>query len=78
MGAQCMGDLQPAELAAVGIDVAADGVHVGYGFVVGEMPEPTAAQHRALIDASRSLGRFLSTDETASVVGADGGDDAHD
>lgn len=78
-----MRDIAPGELTTIGIDVQdgravlGDGL-VGYGYVAGELTEPTLEQHAALIERSRSLGRYLTAAEVASVVGADGGHDAHE
>lgn len=47
----------------------------GYGYVNGEVPHPTPAQHAELIALSQKLGRYLNDAEVRSVLCADGGHD---
>lgn len=73
-------DLTPEDLATTDANMADGAVFVreGYGYVVGEVPDPTPTQHVELIALSRRLGRFLDDAEVQSVLCAEGGDDAHD
>lgn len=43
----------------------------GYGYVNGEVPHPTPAQHAELIALSQKLGRYLNDAEVRSVLCAD-------
>lgn len=73
-------ELLPDEVAALGADTQADGAHLaffGYGYVVGDTPTPSDAQHSVLMEQARRLGRMLTEEEVRSVVGPDGGEDAH-
>jgi hypothetical protein len=63
-------DLTSEELATIDVGVARDAavVAAGYGYVVGEVADPTPEQHAKLIALSRRLGRFLDGVEVRSVL----------
>lgn len=67
-----MVDLLPGELEAAAATVTGDVIDCGYGYVKGEVPHPTPAQHAVLIEMSRKLGRYLDEAEVRSVLCAEG------
>ncbi|MHB1057274.1 MAG: hypothetical protein ACYC0F_05260 [Rhodanobacter sp.] len=67
-----MDDLLPGELESAAASVQGGVVICGYGYVNGEVPHPTPAQHAVLIEMSRKLGRYLDEAEVRSVLCADG------
>ncbi|WP_027489360.1 hypothetical protein [Rhodanobacter sp. OR92] len=66
-----MDDLLPGELESAAASVQGGVVICGYGYVIGEVPTPTPAQHAELIAMSRKLGRYLDEAEVRSVLCAD-------
>lgn len=67
-----MDDLLPGELESAAASVQDEVVICGYGYVDGEVPAPTPAQHAELIALSRKLGRYLDEAEVRSVLCAEG------
>jgi hypothetical protein len=70
-------DLSPSELESVGMDVQSHGTVVAYAYTLKHGLAVSPSQHRQLMVMHRSLGRMLTDAEFASVVGTEGGDDAH-